>query len=73
MRPENAASYEFIRRHCGSVAIEAPSGRATGAQQQGFFPYCRPILKGTEKYSIPVTLPGKQSRQGRACSGLSNL
>ncbi len=25
---------EFIRGHCGSVAIEAPSDRATGAQRQ---------------------------------------
>jgi hypothetical protein len=73
MRSECNTQVEFIRRHCGSVAIEAPSGRATGAQRQGFFPYCRSILKGTEKFFVPVTLPGKQSRQGRACSGLTNL
>ena len=38
MRFEEAASYKFIRRHCGSVAIEAPTGRATGAQRQGLIP-----------------------------------
>ena len=34
MRPEYITQISFIRRHCGSVAIEAPSGRATGAQRQ---------------------------------------
>ena len=37
------------------------------------FHCCRSILKGTEQVSIPVTLPGKQSRQGRACSGFSTF
>ena len=73
MRFEEAASYKFIRRHCGSVAIEAPSGRATGAQRLGFFPYRRSILNGMEQFFISITLPGKQSRQGRAYSGLTNL
>jgi hypothetical protein len=36
MRPEPIKNTDFIRRHCGSVAIEAPSGRATGAQRQCF-------------------------------------
>jgi len=34
MRPEYITQISFIRRHCGSVAIEAPSDRATGAQRQ---------------------------------------
>ena len=38
MQPERIANIDFIRRHCGSVAIEAPSGRATGAQRQGLIP-----------------------------------
>ena len=33
MRPKCVENTDFIRRHCGSVAIEAPSGRATGAQR----------------------------------------
>ena len=33
MRPEYMNYTGFIRGHCGSVAIEAPSGRATGAQR----------------------------------------
>jgi hypothetical protein len=33
MRPERNNNTGFIRGHCGSVAIEAPSGRATGAQR----------------------------------------
>ena len=33
MRPEYMNYPGFIRGHCGSVAIEAPSGRATGAQR----------------------------------------
>ena len=36
MRSEGNTQVEFIRRHCGSVAIEAPSGRATGAQRHCF-------------------------------------
>lgn len=36
MQPEHFNNTNFIRRHCGSVANEAPSGRATGAQQHGF-------------------------------------
>ena len=34
MRPECIKHTGFIRGHCGSVAIEAPSDRATGAQRQ---------------------------------------
>jgi len=34
MRPDRTRYTGFIRRHCGSVAIEAPSGRAIGAQRQ---------------------------------------
>jgi len=37
MQPERIANIDFIRRHCGSVANEAPSGRATGAQRHCFF------------------------------------
>jgi hypothetical protein len=33
MRPERIKHTGFIRGHCGSVATEAPSGRATGAQR----------------------------------------
>ena len=33
MQLERINNTGFIRRHCGSVAIEAPSGRATGAQR----------------------------------------
>jgi len=36
MRPERIKHTGFIRRHCGSVAIEAPSDRATGAQRHCF-------------------------------------
>ena len=34
MRPERISPTGFIRGHCGSVANEAPSDRATGAQRQ---------------------------------------
>jgi len=33
----------FIRGHCGSVALEAPSGRAIGAQRQ--FPVVGPFSR----------------------------
>jgi hypothetical protein len=36
MQPECINNTDFIRRHCGSVANEAPSGRATGAQRHCF-------------------------------------
>ena len=36
MRPDRIKHTGFIRGHCGSVAIEAPSGRATGAQRHCF-------------------------------------
>jgi len=36
MQPERIDNTDFIRRHCGSVANEAPSGRATGAQRHWF-------------------------------------
>ena len=36
MQPEHFNHPGFIRRHCGSVANEAPSDRATGAQQPCF-------------------------------------
>ncbi len=36
MQPECSNNTDFIRRHCGSVANEAPSGRATGAQRRWF-------------------------------------
>jgi hypothetical protein len=36
MRPERINNTGFIRRHCGSVTIKAPSGRATGAQRHCF-------------------------------------
>ena len=34
MRPEHIQHTSFIRGHCGSVTVEAPSGRAIGAQRQ---------------------------------------
>jgi hypothetical protein len=43
MRPDRIRRTGFIRGHCGSVAIEAPSGRATGAQRQ--FPVVGPISR----------------------------
>ncbi|MEW8544112.1 MAG: hypothetical protein AB2693_11315 [Candidatus Thiodiazotropha sp.] len=36
MRPECSRNTGFIRGHCGSVAIEALQGRATGAQRHLF-------------------------------------
>ncbi len=36
MPPEHFYNTGFIRRHCGSVANEAPSDRATGAQRYRF-------------------------------------
>jgi len=36
MWPESINNTGFIRRHCGSVTNEAPSGRATGAHRHGF-------------------------------------
>jgi hypothetical protein len=36
MQPERMRNTGFIRRHCGSVANEAPSGRAIGAQRHWF-------------------------------------
>ncbi len=34
MRPETSNRTDFIRDHCGSVVIDAPPDRATGAQRQ---------------------------------------
>ncbi len=34
MQLERSNNTDFIRRHCGSVATEAPKGRVTGAQRQ---------------------------------------
>ncbi len=34
MRPDCIRFTDFIRRHCGSVTVEASSGRAIGAQRQ---------------------------------------
>jgi hypothetical protein len=45
MRPEDLKQPGFIRRHCGSVAPEAPSDRATGAQRP-VRPGRRSIFKG---------------------------
>lgn len=39
MRLEQIPSRAFIRRHCGSVAIEAPSGRVTGAMARAIGPF----------------------------------
>ena len=50
MRPECIMLISFILRHCGSVAIEAPSGRATGAQRQ------------FRKKLTPVHLQGNETR-----------
>jgi hypothetical protein len=36
MQPERIKHTDFIRRHCGSVAIEAPSGRVIGTQRHCF-------------------------------------
>ena len=58
--------HEFIRGHCGSVTIEAPSDRAIGAQRQ--VTCRRSIFKGAQAALILITLSGKSSRQGCACS-----
>ncbi len=56
---------EFIRGHCGSVTIEAPSDRAIGAERQV---NCRrSIFKRTQAALVLITLSGKSSRQGCAC------
>ena len=69
MQPEDMKQTGFIRGHCGSVANKAPQDRVTGAQRHIL--HCRrSIFKGLEHVSHPTTLPGKRSRQGRACSGL---
>jgi len=46
MQPECINNTDFIRRHCGSVANEAPSGRATGAQRQCFIKLLSVHLQG---------------------------
>lgn len=43
MLPERTYYTSFIRGHCGSVAIEAPSGRVIGAQRQ--FPVVGPVSR----------------------------
>jgi hypothetical protein len=48
MRPECRRTTCFIRRHCGSVAIEAPSDRATGAQRQFLKKLTSVHLQGNE-------------------------
>ena len=48
MRPECRRTTRFIRRHCGSVAIEAPSDRATGAQRQFLKKLTSVHLQGNE-------------------------
>ena len=47
MRPERINNTDFIRRHCGSVTIEAPSGRATGAQRHCFIQVSSVHLQGS--------------------------
>ena len=37
MQLERIDNTGFIRRHCGSVANEAPSGRAIGAHRHWFY------------------------------------
>ncbi len=53
MRPEGRKHTGFIRGHCGSVAIEAPLDRATGAQRQAFehLPSVLPQRSGTRFHS----------------------
>ncbi len=43
MRPDCICCTGFIRRHCGSVTLETPSGRAIGVQRQ--FSVVGPILR----------------------------
>ncbi len=50
MPPERINNTDFIRRHCGSVAIEAPSGRATGAQRHCFITLPSVHLQGNGTY-----------------------
>jgi len=47
MQPECINNTDFIRRHCGSVANEASSGRATGAHQQCFTELLSVHLQGS--------------------------
>ena len=61
MRPDRTRYTGFIRRHCGSVAIEAPSGRAIGAQRQ--FPVVGPISRGWNLFP-PVHPAGQASPSG---------
>ena len=48
MRPEYITQISFIRRHCGSVAIEAPSDRATGAHRHCCIKLSSVHLQGNE-------------------------
>ena len=55
MQPERIKHTDFIRRHCGPVATEAPKGRVTGAQRQITSPLPSVHLQrnGTGFHSIP--------------------
>lgn len=57
MRPDCICFTGFIRRHCGSVTVEAPSGRAIGAQRQ--FSVVGPFLR--EWNLIPFHSPCRAS------------
>lgn len=71
MRHERIHYTSFIRGHCGSVAIEAPSGRAIGAQRQ--FSVVGPISR--EWNLIPFHSPCRASIpvRGALDPGLFNV
>ena len=50
MRPECIRLIGFIRGHCGSVAKEAPSGRAIGAQRSFLAKGLSVHLQGNDVY-----------------------
>ncbi len=71
MRPERIHYTSFIRGHCGSVTVEAPSGRAIGVQRQ--FPVVGPISR--EWNLIPFHSPCRASIpvRGALVPGIFNL
>ncbi len=71
MRPDCIRFTGFIRRHCGSVTVEAPSGRAIGAQRQ--FSVVGPLSR--EWNLIPFHSPCRASIpvRGALVPGVFNL
>ncbi len=63
MRPDYIRFTGFIRRHCGSVTLEAPSGRAIGAQRQ--FSVVGPFSR--EWNLFPPVHPAGQASPSGAC------